>query len=119
MTNQMIILIESVQLMEQGIISGSGVFGTYTDRDGTEKRIELPEQIHTFAAWKQAGYIVKKGEHAIAAFPVWTYRAPRQDRENATESDGNESNEQATGRMFMKKAFFFKRSQVEKLQPAT
>ena len=47
MTNSMIILSESIRLMQEGILSGSGIFGTYTDREGNEKQIELPEQIHT------------------------------------------------------------------------
>ena len=110
MTNSMIILSESIRLMQEGILSGSGIFGTYTDKDGNEKQIELPEQIHTFAAWKAAGYIVKKGEHAIAAFPVWKYR---EGRRNDAEQD--ESDEQPEGRMFLKKAFFFKASQVERI----
>ena len=110
MTNSMIILSESIRLMNDGVLSGSGVFGTYTDGDGNEQRIELPEAIHTFAAWKAAGYIVKKGEHAIAAFPVWKYR---EGRRNETETE--ESDEQPAGKMFLKKAFFFKASQVEKI----
>ena len=110
MTNQMIILLESIQLMKEGKISGSGVYGTYTDAEGNEKQIELPEQIHTFAAWKHAGYCVKKGEHAIAAFPVWKYRESRRDNTEEIDSDAAPA-----GRMFLKKAFFFKSSQVEKI----
>ena len=115
MTNAQIVLMESIRLMENGIISGSGVFGAYTDGEGNEVRVELPEQIHTFAAWKALGFIVRKGEHAIAAFPVWTYR---EQRRNGGEPEPNQDGESDArrGKMFLKKAFFFKASQVEKLQ---
>jgi hypothetical protein len=112
MTNREIIFRQSILLMERGILSGSGTFGTYTDENGNEKQIEFPETIHTFSAWKQAGFIVKKGEHACAAFPVWKY-AERQTE--ASEDETEAENAQPAGRMFMKKAFFFKRSQVEKI----
>lgn len=115
MTNAQIILMESVKLMENGIISGSGVFGAYTDGEGKEVRVELPEQIHTFAAWKALGFIVRKGEHAIAAFPVWTYRERRRSGEEP-ESEQDGGNQSRRGQMFLKKSFFFKASQVEKLQ---
>ena len=114
MTNHEIIFYESIRLMEEGIISGSGQFGTYIDESGEEKQIELPEQIHTFAAWKAAGYIVKKGEHAVASFPVWKYTERRRNAAEQPEETAD-GEQQPTGRMFMKTAFFFKRSQVERI----
>ena len=29
------------------------------------------EELHTFQGWKSRGYSVKKGETAIAKFPIW------------------------------------------------
>lgn len=99
--------------MQEGILHGSGRFISLADESGTEKTIELPETIHTFAAWKQAGYAVKKGEHAIASFPVWKYSERSRNGENQPEE--SESDDQPTSRMFMKKAFFFRACQVEKI----
>ena len=110
MTNSMIILLESIRLMEEGKLQGSGQYGHYTDHEGNEVEIEYPEAIHTFAAWKQLGFSVKKGEHAIAAFTIWKYAERRREAE-----EENADEEQAEGRMFMKKAFFFKASQVERI----
>ena len=109
MTNAQIIFNHSIDLMQQGILTGTGRYITVTANDGTEQAIEIPEEIHTFAAWKQFGYAVKKGEHAIASFPVWKYS------ERATESETDDGETETTGHMFMKKAFFFKASQVEKI----
>lgn len=111
MTNSMIILTESIRLMKEGVISGSGRYVQIEGPDGPET-IELPEDIHTFAAWKARGYIVKKGEHAIAAFHVWKYSDRRRTDAEESETDGEQEN---GGRCFLKKAFFFKFSQVEKI----
>ena len=111
MTNATIILNQSFELMKQGILSGSGHF-VQIDSDNGPETIELPEDIHTFAAWKQRGYIVKKGEHAIAAFHIWKYADRRRTDAEESETDGEQEN---GGRCFLKKSFFFKASQVEKI----
>ena len=104
MTNAQIIFNNSLKLMEEGILKGSGILATVTDDQGNTKQIELPETIHTFATWKSLGYIVKKGQKAKAAFTIWKY----------TESKANDE-EEAEGRMFMKTAHFFTKDQVEKI----
>lgn len=107
MTNAMIILNESVKLMENGIIKGTGQFVEIENDDGSKKRLELPEEIHTFAAWKSMGYSVKKGEKAVARFAIWKY---------ASKTEVDENNEETEkSKMFMKVAAFFKGSQVEKI----
>lgn len=64
MTNEQIILNESINLMEQGKLNGTGNMITIitVNSDGQEekKQIEEPEPIHTYAAWKQLGFQVKK-----------------------------------------------------------
>ena len=111
MTNSAIILNESFRLMREGILSGSGRYVQFDGENGPET-VELPEAIHTFAAWKARGFIVRKGEHAIAAFHVWKYS----DRRHAEAEDGETDGEQeSSGRCFLKKSFFFKASQVEKI----
>lgn len=61
MTNQVIILLESVKLMEEGKLQGSGRFTEIETPEGV-KRFEEPETIHTYAKWKALGYQVRKGE---------------------------------------------------------
>lgn len=108
MTNAQIITSNSISLLEAGIIKGTGRFLKMLtiDADGNEveKEIEEPEAIHTYAAWKQLGFQVKRGEKAKASFSIWKYKAGKEatEEEEATES-----------KMFMTKAFFFTIDQVE------
>ena len=107
MTNAMIILDESVRLMDEGVLAGTGEFITVENADGTKKQLEMPEEIHTFQGWKERGFSVKKGEKAIAKFPIWKHTS------KTVEVDGEE--EEKTN-MFMKMAAFFKMSQVERIE---
>ena len=106
MTNAMIIFNESVRLMENGILKGTWEFVTVEEADGTKKELEMPEQIHTYAAWQQLGYKVKKGEKAIAKFNIWKH---------TTKIEKVEDQEEETSKMFMKMSAFFKFSQVQKV----
>ena len=111
MTNAEIIWRESEKLMEQGILQGTGRMFTATvvDENGNEKEISVPEaeEIHTYEAWKQLGYQVKKGEHAIAKFPIWKYVQNKKKDENEDEKEHSHC--------FLKVAAFFKKAQVEKM----
>jgi hypothetical protein len=104
--------------MEQGILQGTGKTVTVHNSDGTETVYEIPEQIHTFAAWKSLGFSVKKGEHACAAFCIWKYAAARANREQTATEEETAGEQAENGRMLWKKAFFFKASQVERLKTA-
>lgn len=106
MTNAMIILMESVKLMEEGIIKGSGVKGTKPDG----KEIELPEPIHTYATWKSLGYQVQKGQKAVAQFPIWKHTSKQLDEVD------EEGNNKVKTNMFMRKASFFTKEQVQKIE---
>lgn len=110
MTNAQIIMNESINLLENGIIKGTGrmLEAVIVDKDGneTKKMVEEPEAIHTYAAWKQLGYQVKKGEKAKASFIIWKHVAGKKKEE---------SEEQEESKMFMKKAHFFTIDQVEKI----
>ena len=111
MTNNQIIMNESINLLEAGVIKGTGRMfeATIIDQDGNEvkKMVEEPEAIHTYAVWKQLGYQVKKGEKAIASFTIWKCVAGKKNEE--------ESDEEPENKMFMKKAHFFTIGQVEKI----
>lgn len=92
MTNEAIILGESVRLMNDGILKGTGRFLDVVNEAGSTEKLEIPEEIHTFNAWKQRGFIVRKGEHAIASFPIWKYvtrkNAPDEPLEAAEAANG-------------------------------
>ena len=107
MTNAQIIMLESVKLMEDGVLKGSGVKGITPDG----KEIELPETIHTYARWKSLGYQVKKGSKAITQFPIWKYTKKKS-------KEMSEEEAQESGYCFMKMSSFFTSSQVEKIQDA-
>lgn len=104
MTNEQIIFNERVRLMREGVIGKTGRVFEIDNGDGTKTMVDEPEQLHTFQAWKEMGYIVKKGEHAVAKITIW--KASQKKIEN---SDDEEL------KMFMKTAAFFKRSQVEQV----
>lgn len=109
MTNEMIILNESVKLMEEGIIGTTGrTFKMNVIQNGeeVEKEVQEPEPIHTYAGWKERGYQVQKGEKAIAQFTIWkhvTKKAKAEDEQDET-------------KMFMKRASWFKFSQVAPIE---
>lgn len=113
MTNAMIILLESVKLMEQGIIKGSGIKGLTPEG----KEIELPEAIHTYQTWKQLGFQVKKGEKAVAQFPVWKYIGGiKKQQEKEVGDDVDVEVNENKGYCRMKVASFFTKEQVEEVK---
>ncbi len=67
----------------------------------------ITEDIHTFQKWKSLGYCVKKGEKSEIRFPIWKHTAKK-----VVNGDGETVE---VGKLFLKTACFFKRSQVEKL----
>lgn len=111
MTNAMIILLESVKLMEEGKIKGSGIKGKTPEG----KEIELPEAIHTYQAWKSLGYQVKKGSKAVAQFPVWKYIGGMKNKEKEVRDDVDVEENENKGYCRMKMASFFTADQVERI----
>ena len=71
MTNNMIILMERVRLMKDGIIGTTGRTFEIEDSEGNKQIINEPEPIFTYASWKSMGYQVKKGEKHIAEIMIW------------------------------------------------
>ena len=115
MTNAMIILLNSVKLMEEGIIKGSGIKGVTPDG----KEIELPEAIHTYQAWKSLGFQVKKGSKAVAQFPVWKYIGGiKKLEEKEVRDDVDVDTNENKGYCRMKTASFFTKDQVEPIEEA-
>lgn len=108
MTNQMIILLESVDLMEKGVLKPTDEKILIETDEGT-KEVNVPEIIHTYQHWKALGYQVKKGSKAVAQFPVWKYTNKKESEEEAQEK----------GHCFLKKASWFTLDQVEKMAGGT
>lgn len=107
MTNAQIIFNESVSLMKEGKIGTTGRELQIETASGEIITIMEPEPIHTYAAWKSLGYQVNKGAKAVASFTIWKHTSRK-----------NEETEEDESRMFMKKASFFTRAQVTKIELA-
>ena len=110
MTNAMIIFWKSIELMQNGAISTTGRVLQVERPDGTVSELPEPETIHTFACWKSLGYSVRKGEKAVARFPIW-----KGSEKALTDENGNETGETDL-RMFLKDSCFFAASQVERTE---
>lgn len=106
MTNEMIILNARFDLMEEGILQGTGNIITVEDGNGKKKQIEEPEQIHTYQGWKSLNRQVKKGEKSIATIQIWkhTIKKPK------------DKDEEEQEKMFLTKAFFFTEDQTEAIE---
>ena len=115
MTNAMIILLESVKLMEQGILKPTGEKIVVQDSEGNKKELDVPEPIHTYQSWKSVGYQVKKGSKAVAQFAVWKYITGKMKEAEVNDEVDVEQNENK-GYCRMKVASFFTQEQVEKIQ---
>lgn len=110
MTNAQIVFAESQQLAEQGIIQYTGRTFEIKLESGEIEVIKETEPIHTYQKWKELGYQVRKGEKAIAKFPIWKYAAgKKKENENGEE-------EETASRMFRKVAAWFTFSQVDKIE---
>ena len=119
MTNAQIILNESIKLMEEGILKGSGQFAEIETEEG-KVTIELPEEIHTFNGWKSLGYSVKKGEKSSIKFPIWkhTTKMLATDTDSAELNKANALINEQGGQtnMFMKLSAWFTAAQVEPIK---
>lgn len=110
MTNADIIFTNSQELMKAGILAPTGKTFTATivNADGEEEEVvvEEAEPIHTYNGWKERGYQVQKGEKAVAQFMIWKHIT----KKAKTEGEEDET------KMFMKKASWFKFSQVAPIE---
>ena len=119
MKNADIIFSESVRLVEEGKLGTTGRLLKVQDAEGSVRTIPEPLPIHTFDEWKRLGLIVKKGEHALAAFPIWMRSAKTvMVKGKSAETGETVETEAETGRYYMKRAFFFGPEQVEELKTA-
>jgi hypothetical protein len=134
MNNAQIIFNESVELMKNGLIGTTGRKITIEyEKDGekVKETINEPEPIHTYAEWKKAGFQVQKGQKAVASFTIWmwTEKTGKLTKEQADSintvminADGSKAQEgdevKSGGHYYLKKASFFKASQVAPIKEA-
>lgn len=116
MTNTEIIMQNRVFLMEQGVIKGiEGTRMLWKDEEG-EREIQMPEEIRTFDDWKRMGYMVQKGQKAIARFQIWMPKKKKKKEKEAeperNDVEAEEKEESAKG-FYKKVAFFFSLDQVK------
>ena len=122
MTNKMIVWMERVRLMDEGIIGGTGRTVEIETEDGV-KTFEEPEEIFTVKEWNRRGFLIKTGETHIAEFYIWKRdngKSGKVNPENPEDSEESEVRSKSNGRKrqrrnngyFWGKACFFKASQV-------
>jgi len=116
MTNNQIIANASQELAENGIINYTGRTFKITLKDGSVEEYKETEPIHTYQIWKAKGYQVKRGEKSIATIRIWKYAQKTGTMEAKNDKGETVEVETDDSRMFMKDAYFFKSSQVEKIQ---
>lgn len=109
MTNTEIIMQNRVFLMEQGVLKGiEGTRMLWKDEEG-ERTVEMPEEIRTYDEWKRLGFIVQKGQHAVAKFQIWM---PKKGKKKA-EAEEEEQGAKVPAGFYKKLAFFFTADQVK------
>lgn len=116
MTNAQIIFNAQQELAEEGKIAYTGKTFKAVDGAGQEIELKETEPIHTYRAWKELGYQVRKGQKAVAKITIWKHSGPKV--ETIPQEDGREAQVIDKGRMFMKTAAFFAESQVEAIAQA-
>ena len=110
MTNAMIVLLEQVKLADEGVLKYTGrIIAGVNVVTGEPAQIPEIQAIHTYGGWKQRGFQVRKGEKAVAQFPIWKYTTGKK-KDEETEEEA-----QANGHCFMKMASWFSSDQVEEI----
>lgn len=111
-TNEQIIFEQSQNLLKEGKLKATGRVLVLEDAAGNKMEFPEAEPIHTFAVWKSIGFSVKKGEKAVAQFPIWNYSNRKKG------ADGEHETKEKGGYCYMKKASFFSLSQVDRIAVA-
>lgn len=121
MTNAQIIMNNRVFLMQEGIIKAAGT-GEMIEIETEEGivEVEMPEEIHTFNEWKRAGFMVQKGQHAVAKFQIWMPKKAKKKAEDAEDQEGQKRDDEeakmAAKGFYKKVAAFFTVDQVKPIE---
>ena len=98
---------------EQIIANSAVAAGIFTQEEAEayfSHGMRLP--IHTFAEWKNHGYMVKKGEHAALTVSIWKPKTrKKRDEKNVDAKEENSG-------FFLTTAYLFTKQQVEAIKPA-
>lgn len=106
LTNEMIVLMETQRLAEEGKLKYTGRVFKAVDADGNEVEFKEVEPCHTAGGWKARGYKIKKGAKHRIEFAIWKWikRKPK---------DMDEEEAKEKGFCIMKNACWFTSDQVE------
>lgn len=99
---------------EQIIANSAVAAGIFTQEEAEayfSHGLRLP--IHTFAEWKNHGYMVKKSEHAALTVSIWKPKTRKKKDEKNVEADKEENSG-----FFLTTAYLFTKQQVEAIKPA-
>jgi len=116
MTNNMIIFYESQELAEAGIIDYTGRTIIVELPDGSKMEAKETEAIHTFQEWKRAGFMVQKGQKAIAKIAIWNFTDKASKATKAAREAAGADTEKPDPHYYMKESAFFKASQVAPIE---
>lgn len=97
---------------EQIIANSAVAAGIFTQEEAEayfSHGMRLP--IHTFAEWKNHGYMVKKGEHAALTVSIWKPKTRKRKDGKTVEEDKEED-----GGFFLTTAYLFTKQQVEAIK---
>lgn len=75
-----------------------------------DSKIGPKDVIHTFQGWKERGFSVKKGEHAIVKLTIWKHVTKK------VKTEDNAEAETAGGYCIPKQAYFFSTAQVQRME---
>lgn len=90
----------------------AGIFSEEEAATYITNGLRLP--IHTFAEWKNHGYMVKKGEHAALVVSIWK---PKTSKRKKDEKNVEADKEEYSG-FFLTTAYLFTKNQVEAIKTA-
>jgi hypothetical protein len=77
----------------------------------------VADDFHTFAEWKNLGFCVAKGEHAMLICWLWKYTdKPKKDTRTAEETASDDAPEAADPHFYKAKSHLFHLSQVHALE---
>lgn len=116
MTNAMIIMNAAQELAENGAIAYTGKTLIVSLPDGSQTAIKETEPIHTFLEWKKAGFMVKKGQKAIAKISIWNFTDKASKATMAAREAAGMDTEKPDPHYYMKEAAFFSASQVAPIE---
>ena len=116
MTNAVIIWNARHDLAEAGAIAYTGRTMAYTLPDGSVIEDKETEEIHTFLEWKKAGYMVQKGQKAVAKISIWNFTDKPSKVTKKIREDAGKDPEAADPHYYMKEAAFFSASQVAPIE---